>query len=265
MTRDGARGDGRRPGLDVRCYTRCYVAEFVGTAILVLVGPGAAMVAASTHAFGHIGVALAFGLVVTMLLAATFGTTSGAHVNPAVTLAFWSVRRFPGRAVVPYVAAQCAGAMAASLALRWLLGPVGGLGATIPALDVGRAFAVEAGYSAILALVIFAVATDERVPRSVPPFVIGATVFAGALVTGPLTGGSFNPARSLGPAVAGGGWTAHWLYWAAPVAGMLAAARLFEALRGAHPPAATPPGMVPAGVPLGVEGPLDPDVVRRAS
>jgi aquaporin NIP len=217
----------------------------------VLVGPGAAMVAASTDAFGHAGVALAFGLVVTMLVAG-FGTTSGAHVNPAVTLAFWSVCRFPGREVLPYVAAQCAGAVAASLALRWLLGPVGQLGATIPAVSLDRAFTVEFVYSAILALVIFAVATDERVPRSVPPFAIGATVFAGVLVTGPLTGGSFNPARSLGPAVAGGGWTAHWLYWVAPVAGMLAAARLYEYLRGTNPPA-----VVPRGVPLGVEGPLD--------
>lgn len=75
---------------------------------------------------------------------------------------------------------------------------------------------------------------------------------ARALVTGPLTGGSFNPARSLGPAVAGGGWTAHWLYWVAPVAGMLVAARLYEYLRGTNPPAVVPPG-----VPLGVEGPLD--------
>ena len=222
----------------------------MGTAVLVLVGPGAAMVSAATHAFGHTGVALAFGLVVTVLVAA-LGTTSGAHLNPAVTLAFWSVRRFPGREVLPYVAAQCGGAVAASLALRWLLGPVGGLGATVPALTLGRSFAVEAGYSGILALVIFAVATDERVPRSVPPFAVGAAVFAGALVTGPLTGGSFNPARSLGPAVAGGGWTAHWLYWAAPVAGMLTAARLYEYLRGANPPE-----VVPRGVPVGVEGPL---------
>lgn len=256
-------GVGRRTGRGAGPDVRCYVAECIGTAILVLVGPGAAMVAASTHAFGHTGVALAFGLVITLVVA-TFGTTSGAHVNPAVTLAFWSVRRFPGRAVLPYVAAQCAGAVAASLALRWLLGPVGRLGATVPALDLGRAFAVEAAYSGILALVILAVATDERVPRSVPPFVIGTTVFAGALVTGPLTGGSFNPARSLGPAVAGGGWAAHWLYWAAPVGGMVVAARLFEALRGAHPPGSVPPGMVPAGVALGVEGPLDPDAVRGA-
>jgi MIP family channel proteins len=229
---------------------RRYVAEAIGTGMLVLIGPGAAMVAASTHAFGHAGVALAFGLAVALIVSA-FSTLSGAHVNPAVTVAFWSVRRFPGREVPPYLVAQCVGAVAASLVLRWLLGPVGGLGATIPALSLGRSFAVEAGYSAILALVIFGVATDERVPRSVPPFAIGATVFAGALVTGPLTGGSFNPARSLGPAVAGGGWTAHWLYWVAPIAGMVVAARLYEALRGSSAPA------VPRGVAVGLEGPID--------
>lgn len=233
-----------------RLAVRCYVAEFVGTAILVLVGPGAAMVAASTHAFGHVGVALAFGLVVAFVIAA-LGTTSGAHINPAVTVAFWSVRRFPGREVVPYVAAQCAGAVAASFILRWLLGPVGGLGATVPALSLERSFAVEAGYSAILALVVAGVATDERVPRSVPPFAVGATVCAGALVTGPLTGGSFNPARSLGPAVAGGRWAPHWVYWTAPVVGMVAAMHLYEVLRGACPPAVVPPGVA-----LGLEGPI---------
>ncbi|MEO7360399.1 MAG: aquaporin [Gemmatimonadaceae bacterium] len=229
---------------------RAYVAEVIGTAILVLIGPGAAMVAASTHAFGHAGVALAFGLVITMLVAA-LGTISGAHLNPAVTIAFWSVRRFPLQSVLPYIAAQCVGAIAASFALRWILGPVGKLGATLPALDLPRAFAVEAGYSAILAFIICAVATDERIPRSAPPFVIGATVFAGALVTGPLTGGSFNPARSLGPAVASGLWEAHCLYWIAPIIGMLFAARLYEYLRGASAPA-----MVPHGVPIGLDGPI---------
>jgi MIP family channel proteins len=230
---------------------RRYVAECLGTATLVLIGPGAAMVAVSTRAFGHVGVALAFGLAVALIISA-LGTLSGAHVNPAVTLAFWSVGRFPTREVVPYVVAQCIGAIAASLALRWLLGPIGGLGATVPALSLGRSFAVEMGYTLILGLVIFGVATDERVPRSVPPFAIGATVFAGALVTGPLTGGSFNPARSLGPAVAGGVWTAHWLYWVAPIAGMLVAARVHEWLHG--PSAAT---SMAAELPLGVEGPID--------
>ncbi len=233
-----------------RSTVRRVVAEALGTAILVLVGPGAAMVAARTHAFGSAGVALAFGLVVAMVVSA-FGGISGAHVNPAVTIAFWSTGRFERRDVLPYVVAQCAGAVGAAFVLRWLLGAVGGLGATVPALSLGRAFAVEAGYSAILAFVIFAVATDPRVPRSVPPFAIGATVAAGALVTGPLTGGSFNPARTLGPAVAGGGFAAHWLYWLAPITGMILGAHAYEHLRlGATPDRET------SDVPLGVEGPI---------
>ena len=228
---------------------RRWAAEALGTFALVAVGPGAAMVAARTGAFGHTGVALAFGLVVTLVVAAT-GHLGGAHVNPAVTIALWSVRRFPGREVLPYVVAQCAGAVAASLALRWVLGDAGGHGETVPALTVGRTFAVEAGYSALLAFSIRAVATDERAQAAAAPFVVGATVFAGALVTGPLTGGSFNPARTLGPAVAGGVWTAHWLYWAAPILGMVAAVHAYERLRGASAPA------VPRRVPIGVAGPI---------
>jgi len=90
---------------------------------------------------------------------------------------------------------------------------------------------VELGYSGLLAFVIMAVATEESSPPAVAPFAIGATVFAGALVTGPLTGGSFNPARSLGPAVVSSEWTAHWVYWVAPIAGMVLAMRLYEFLR----------------------------------
>src|SRR5690242_12617235 len=111
-----------------------YLAEFIGTFILVAIGPGAAMVAASTHAFGHPGVALAFGLVVTLCVA-SLGHLSGAHINPAVTIGFWSVRRFQARDVVPYVIAQCLGAIAASAVLVWLLGPVGNFGATVPAIS----------------------------------------------------------------------------------------------------------------------------------
>lgn len=188
---------------------RRYAAEALGTFVLVAIGPGAAMVAAKTGAFGHPGVALAFGLAVTLCVA-SFGHLSGSHINPAVTIGFWSVRRFPGREVLPYIVAQCIGALASSTLLGWLLGPVGNYGATIPALAIPQSFVVEAGYSALLAFVIMA-ATDERAPAAVPPFAIGATVFAGALVTGPLTGGSFNPARSLGPAVLSNLWTAHWL------------------------------------------------------
>lgn len=231
---------------------RRYVAEAVGTFMLVAVGPGAVMVAARTHAFGVTGIALAFGLVVTFVVAST-GHLGGAHINPAVTIGFWSVRRFPGRDVVPYVVAQCVGAIAASASLGWILGAVGDFGATLPALPVPQSFAVEAGFTAILGFVIMGVATDERTPRSVAPFAIGATVFGGALVTGPLTGGSFNPARTLGPAVIGGIWTAHWLYWVAPISGMVAAMHLYEFLRGTEAPAALP--SVPP-MPTGVEGPL---------
>jgi len=223
-----------------------YIAEFLGTFMLVAVGPGAVMVAASTHQFGQTGIALAFGVVVALCVA-SFGHLSGAHINPAVTIGFWSVRRFPARDVVPYVVAQCLGAVGASAVLAWILGPVGNFGATVPAISTARAFAVEGGYTAILGLVIMGVATDARTPPAVAPFAIGATVFAGALVTGPLTGGSFNPARTLGPAVIGGVWTSHWLYWAAPVLGMVAAMRAYDALRGTSARAA-------AGAVVGTEG-----------
>lgn len=227
--------------------SRC-VAEATGTFALVAIGPGAVMVAARTHAFGHTGVALAFGLVVTLVVASS-GHLGGAHINPAVTIGFWSVRRFPAGDVLPYVAAQCLGAIAASALLVWILGPVGNFGATVPALPIPQSFVVELGFTALLGFVIMGVATDERSPAAVAPFAIGATVFAGALVTGPLTGGSFNPARSLGPAVIGGVWDSHWLYWLAPVAGMAMGMRAYELLR----PSATRPS---DARPLGAEGPI---------
>ena len=227
---------------------RRYAAELLGTFALVAVGPGAVMVAARTHAFGSSGIALAFGLVVTLVVASS-GHLGGAHINPAVTLGFWSVRRFSSRDVIPYVAAQCVGAIAAAELLVWLVGPVGGFGATVPAVPLAQAFVVEMGYTGLLGFVIMAVATDERTPTSIAPFAIGATIFAGALVTGPLTGGSFNPARSLGPAISGGIWTAHWLYWAAPIIGMVAGMHLYEALRGAD-------AVSVEGEPLGTAGPI---------
>ena len=208
-----------------------YLAELIGTFVLVIIGPGAVMVSASTNAFGQEGIALAFGLAVTIVVA-SIGHLSGAHINPAVTIALWSAGRFPSREVVSYVVAQCTGAVLAAFTLRWVLGTVGNVGATIPMVSLERAFVVEAGYSAILGFVIMGVATDKRAAAGIAPFAIGATVFAGALMTGPLTGGSFNPARSFGPAVAGGGFEAHWIYWVAPIVGMIAAMRVYDAIRG---------------------------------
>ena len=207
------------------------------------------MVAAKTGAFGHASVALAFGLAVALVVASS-GHLGGAHINPAVTLGFWSLGRFSARDVLPYIAAQCLGAIAASALLGWLLGPVGSFGATLPALSLARSFVIEAGYTGVLGFVIMGVATDERTVKAVAPFAIGATVFAGALVTGPLTGGSFNPARSFGPAVLSGIWTAHWLYWIAPTLGMVGGMWLYELLRPSDA------GRSETSSPLGVEGPL---------
>lgn len=209
------------------------VAEGIGTFFLVLVGPGAVMVNAySGGAVGHVGVALAFGFVVLAMVYA-LGRVSGAHINPAVTIALWSAGRLPGRDVGPYLVAQCCGAVLASLFLRSILGPVGELGATLPALSGGGAFAVEWLLSFGLMFVILSVVTDERGTPVSAGIAIGLTVGFAALMGGPLTGASMNPARSLGPAVVGGIWVSHWIYWAAPITAMLVAVRVHGFLHAA--------------------------------
>lgn len=235
----------------MQAWTRRAIAEGIGTFFLVLIGPGAVMVNAYTDGvIGHAGIALAFAFVVLAMIY-TIGHLSGAHINPAVTIAFWSAGRFPGREVLPYMAAQSIGAVLASMVLRWVLGPVGALGATIPSIPVGRAFAVEFLLSFALMFVIMAVATDERVADGFAGLAVGLTVGFDAMMGGPLTGASMNPARSLGPAVAGGIWGAHWIYWVAPITAMIAAARTYEFLRVSRAPE-----VVPSGIPLGLQGPL---------
>jgi MIP family channel proteins len=216
--------------------SRRAAAEALGTFFLVLVGPGTAMVDAKAGSgAGHVGVALAFAFVVAAMVSA-LGHLSGAHINPAVTLAFWSRRRFPAAEVVPYLAAQCCGAIAAALTLRAVLGPSGGAGATLPHLPIAAAFTVEWLLSFALMFVIMAVATDDRVAGGSAALAVGFTVGFCALLGGPLTGASMNPARSLGPAVAWSEWHAQWLYWAAPITAALAAARVYDLLRPACPP-----------------------------
>ncbi|HEX8394464.1 MAG TPA: MIP family channel protein [Longimicrobium sp.] len=224
------------------------IAEAVGTFFLVLIGPGAAMVNAhSDGAVSHPGVALAFAFVITGMVYA-LGHISGAHLNPAVTLAFLSARRFPARDVLAYVGAQCAGATAAAFTLRWLLGGVGDYGATLPAIGVARGFVVELLLSFALMLVIMAVATDKRVAEGFAGIAVGLTIGFCAMMGGPLTGASMNPARSLGPAISGGIWEGHWIYWAAPILGMFIAAQLYEFLRPAGPEHVAPEAdLGPAG------------------
>jgi aquaporin Z len=217
---------------------RRLVAESVGTFFLVLIGPGAAVVNAWTSgAVTHVGISLAFAFVV-MAMVTALGHISGAHINPAVTVAFWSVRRFPTREVLPYIVAQCAGAIAAAGVWRGALGSFVHAAATLPATSTNAALVVEFMLSFALMLVIMAVATDERVSHGLGAIAIGLTVGFCALVGGPLTGASMNPARSFGPAVIAGLWRWQWLYWIAPMLGTVAAAYTYEFLRRSRAPSA---------------------------
>jgi MIP family channel proteins len=192
-------------------------AEFIGTFALIFFGPGAGVVNAQTQALGHWGVAIVFGLVVAAAVT-TLGPISGAHINPVATLALWVSRRFPAGLVLPYIAAQLAGASAAGLTLLELFGSEGKLGVTLPRGSEAQAFALEAILTFWLILVAL------RANGAGAGALIGAVVMSEAMMAGPITGASMNPARSFGPAIASGIWNSHWLYWIAPILGALAAA-----------------------------------------
>ncbi len=219
-------------------------AEALGTFGLVFAGCGAVAVGARDGVIGHGGVAAAFGLVVAAMIFA-LGHLSGAHLNPAVTLAFAAGRHFPRREIAPYVAAQLVGAGLAALALRAFLGTAGDLGLTRPN-GVGdlTAVLIEAGLTAVLVAVILAVATDARAQGQLAAIAVGATVAVMALVMGPVTGASMNPARSFGPALAVGDWSGFWIYVAGPLAGGLAGVGIYELLRGRPHPEGAPPDAV---------------------
>jgi aquaporin NIP len=212
---------------------RRLLAELLGTFCLVFAGTGAIVINTLTGGqIGHGGVAAAFGLAVAVMIFAV-GHLSGAHINPAVTAGFTVGRHFPVAEVVPYWAAQCAGAILASLSLRALFGSSHGLGVTHPAyVSQLAALVVEAGLTAVLVVVVLAVATDVRAAGSLAALAIGATIGLEALVLGPITGASMNPARSLGPALVAGDFTNLWIYLVGPVAGALIGVGIYEGLRG---------------------------------
>ena len=200
----------------------CLLAEALGTTALLLFGTGAVVVNEQTHALGHGGIAAAFGLVVLGLIQA-LGSLSGAHVNPAVTLGFWAAGRFPGRRVLPYVAAQLVGALAGSALVRLVATEGSALGATLPAHGPAQAVGIEAVLTFWLMLVILRVASGSREQGLLAGLTISAVVALEALVAGPLTGASMNPARSLAPALVSGHLADAWVYVIGPVAGALLA------------------------------------------
>jgi aquaporin NIP len=213
-----------------RDLVRSAVAEMIGTFALVFAGCGAIMVDARTHALGHVGVAICFGLVIMAMIYAV-GHISGAHFNPAVTFAFAVTRHFAWPRVAAYWAAQAGGAIAAALVLRGSLGNVAHVGATRPGGSDGQAFLWEAILTFFLMFVIMAVATDTRAVGEAAAIAIGGTVGLDAMFGGPITGASMNPARSLGPAIASSDYTSLWLYVAAPLLAAAAAALTYQFLR----------------------------------
>jgi MIP family channel proteins len=200
---------------------------------LVFAGCGA-IVANEVYdgALGVVGIGLVFGLIIMVMVYAT-GHLSGAHINPAVTLAFTLTRHFPAREAVAYVAAQLVGAVAGALVLLtvWPDQPAD-LGSTVPSVGAGSAFVYELILTAFLMFVIIAVATDTRAVGAAAAIAIGATVGLDAIFGGPVTGASMNPARSFGPALASGQWTDFWVYVAGPVTGAALGALAYQLVRG---------------------------------
>lgn len=210
--------------------TQKYLAEALGTFALVFFGCGAIVVDAKQGGLGHVGVSLAFGIVVLAMVYA-LGHVSGAHINPAVTVALASRGRFAWAAVPGYLFAQVAGAVLAAVLLRASLGDVADLGTTRPSGSVGQSFVWEVVMTATLLVVIVSVATDVRAPAGVAGIAIGGTIALASLVGGPVSGASLNPARSFGPAVVAGELGSLWIYLAAPVLGGLAGAFAYDGLR----------------------------------
>ena len=220
------------------------VAEALGTGLLVLFGAGS-VVAALTVGGGELDyaglgmVALAFALVVAVAIYA-FGPTSGAHINPAVTIALAARSRFPVREAGPYVAAQLAGGTAGALLVVAAFGEqavdLGGTGGTALADGVSllRGVVVEAIGTFLLVVAVFALAVDRRAPAGWAGLVIGLSVACAILVIGPLTGGSLNPARTFGPLAVTALWggAAEWgdlpAYVAGPVLGGALAAFVYD-------------------------------------
>ncbi len=219
------------------------VAEGIAAFALVFAGCGAIITNTTHHdALGSVGVSMVFGLVIMVMVYAT-GHLSGAHINPAVTIAFTLTRHFPHRDAIAYILAQLVGAALAAFALAaaWTHKPAM-LGATVPTAGTATALLYEVVLTALLMFVIIAVATDTRAVGAAAALAIGGTVGLDALFGGPITGASMNPARSFGPALASGDWHEFWLYVVGPVAGAALGAFAYQFIRTPR----TPPGGAPA-------------------
>ena len=196
-----------------------YLAELIGTFALVFCGTGAIVINQETAgSVGHVGVAITFGLIVMSMIYA-LGNISGAHLNPAVTIAFFLGRRFSAKQVTPYIIAQTMGAVLASLILRYLFPTNVLLGTTLPAGSASQSFILEFLLTFFLMLVIINVATGSKEQGMFARLAIGSTVLLEAMFAGPICGASMNPARSFAPAIISGHMEHLWIYLTATITG----------------------------------------------
>jgi aquaporin Z len=200
-----------------------FSAEFFGTFALVFAGTGAISINdVSGGAITHVGIALTFGLIVLAMIY-TVGDVSGAHLNPAVTLAFWAAGRFPARGILPYLGAQFCGAVTASALLRFLFPAHPTLGATWPKGTAAQSFVLEVVLTFILMTVILNVSTGAKEKGITAGIAVGAVIALEAMFAGPICGASMNPVRSFAPALVTFKFTHQWIYLVAPTLGALLA------------------------------------------
>lgn len=216
--------------------TRNYVAEFIGAFALTFIGAGSIVAnAVANGAVGLVGVALAHGFILALSINA-LGHVSGAHFNPAITIAMLATGRIGAGAALGYVVAQLLGASVAGFLLNAIFPAqavqAAKLGATLlaPGVGIAAGVALEAVLTFFLVLSVFGTAVDPRGPKGVAGFGIGLVLLADILAGGPLTGASMNPSRSFGPALASGNWDGHLVYWIGPILGALIAAFAYDGI-----------------------------------
>lgn len=202
---------------------RKYLAEIIGTFALVFCGTGAIIINQESHgAITHVGIAITFGLIVAAMIY-TVGDISGAHLNPAVTIAFWIAKDFSRKEIFPYIISQSIGAFIASLTLKFLFPNNEMLGSTIPAGSAMQSFILELILTFILMFVILHVAKGSKEQGMFAGLAIGGVVLLEAMFAGPICGASMNPVRSIAPAITSGHIEHLWIYIIAPLLGAILA------------------------------------------